>query len=56
MIYLAENGSGIMSQTEGKYLESLRKRYAKARKKERGQILTSMCRRPAIIANMPSWC
>lgn len=28
-----------MSQTEGKYLESLRKRYAKARKKERGQIL-----------------
>ena len=39
MIYLAENGSDIMSQTEGKYLESLRKRYAKARKKERGQIL-----------------
>ena len=39
MIYLTENGSDIMSQTEGKYLESLRKRYAKARKKERGQIL-----------------
>jgi hypothetical protein len=28
-----------MSQSEDKYLESLRKRYAKARKKERGQIL-----------------
>jgi len=39
MIYLAENGSAVMSQTEGKYLESLRKRYAQARKKERGQIL-----------------
>jgi hypothetical protein len=39
MIYLAENRSDIMSQAEGKYLESLRKRYAQARKKERGQIL-----------------
>lgn len=28
-----------MSQSEDRYLESLRKRYAKARKKERGQIL-----------------
>jgi hypothetical protein len=35
-----------MSQSEDRYLQSLRKRYAKARKKERGQILTRLCLRP----------
>ena len=41
-----------MKTTDRKYLAALRKRYARAGKKERGQMLDEYVRRRAVIANM----